>query len=151
MENEFQNDLGDTESQQFLNQSNPENEQNVDPFYLQPSDNVWVSSDGGTTYVSDPEQGIPYDFCLTIVNTGEIDSGPFVVKFVLSGDQDPALELFTDEVQSLAPGQSVLTVYHYGAFANKFGVYHVQAVICTADELVEISTDQGFDFTINSD
>ena len=148
MENEFQYDSGTTESEQFSDQDGA---QSADPSLLQPLDNVWVSTDGGTTYVSDPEQGVPYDFCLTVVNRGEAASGPFVVKFVLSGDQNPALDLFTDEVGSLAPGQSVLAVYHYGAFENKFGIYHVQGVVCTPDKLVEISTDQGFDFTINSD
>jgi hypothetical protein len=122
-----------------------------DPNYLVPSQNTWVSSDGGTTYISDPEQGVPYDFCINIVNVGKADSGGFIVKFLLSGDQDPALELETEEIESLPPGGSVLAVVHYGAFENKFGIYHVQATVFTADGYQEISTDQGFDFTINSD
>jgi hypothetical protein len=151
MENELQNYSEDTELQSPSDAGTAENEVSEDPSYLQPSENVWVSSDGGTTNVSDPEQGVPYDFCITITNTGEMDSGAFVVKFVLSGDQDPALDLFTDKLDSLAPGGNVLAVYHYGAFENKFGVYHVQAIVCTPDGNTELSADQGFDFTINSE
>ena len=151
MENEFENYSDMNELQNTSDAGTSENEEAEDPSYLKPSDNVWVSSDGGTTYISDPEQGVSYDFCITITNIGEIDSGTFVVKFVLSGDQDPALDLFTDELDSLAPGDSVLAIYHYGAFENKFAIYHVQAVICTPDGNTEISSDQGFDFTINSD
>lgn len=143
MSNNFENTTGESDK--------TENNQAEDPSYLQPIENVWVSDDDGATNISDPIQGVPYSFCITVTNTGEVDSGPFVVKFVLSGDQDPALELYTDELDSLASQSSALAVYDYGAFENKFGVYHVQAVICTPDGTMEISTDNGFDFTINSD
>lgn len=127
------------------------NESVVDPGYLVPTENTWVSSDGGTTYISDPVQGEPYDFCITITNKGKADSGSFIVRFELSGDQDPALQLETETFENLAPGESVLAVAHYGAFENKFGIYHVQATVYTADSDQAISTDQGFDFTINTE
>ncbi|KLT63752.1 hypothetical protein [Pedobacter sp. BMA] len=85
-----------------------------------------------------------------MVNTGDEPSGPFMVKFVLSGDADPAEEYFTDEIENLDSGGRSLLFYHYGSFANEFAVFHLQAVICSADG-TEISSDQGFDFTINSD
>jgi hypothetical protein len=141
MENEFEYGQDETESS--------ENQVTTDPSYLQPSDNVWISTDEGTTYVSDPEQGVPYDFCINIVNRGDLPSGSFMVKFVLSGDADPAEEYFTDDVENLDPGDSTFLYYHYGSFENKFAVYHLQAIVCSADG-TEISTDQGFDFTINS-
>ncbi|SEV93504.1 CARDB protein [Chitinophaga sp. YR573] len=121
-----------------------------DPSFLIPTENTWVSDDGGTTLISDPVQGVPYDFCITIANNGKTDSGSFMVKFVLSGDQDPALELPTEEIGSLSPGASMLAVVHYGAFENKFGIFHVQATVYTADGNKAISTDLGFDFTIHS-
>ncbi|GAA3925236.1 hypothetical protein GO495_03890 [Chitinophaga oryziterrae] len=121
-----------------------------DPSSLVPTENTWVSNDGGTTIVSDPVQGEPYDFCITIANKGKTDSGSFMVKFVLSGDQNPPLELPTEAMDSLAPGASVLAVVHYGAFENKFGIFHVQATVYTADGKQNISTDAGFDFTIHS-
>lgn len=142
MENEFEYNQDETESS--------ENHEATDSGYLQAAENVWISTDEGSTYIADPEQGIPYDFCITVINTGEESSGPFMVKFVLSGDADPAEEYFTDEIENLEAGNSTRLFYHYGAFENEFAVYHLQAVICSADG-TEISTDQGFDFTINSD
>jgi hypothetical protein len=121
-----------------------------DPSGLIPTENTWVSNDGGTTVVSDPVFGEPYDFCIRIANNGQTDSGKFMVKFVLSGDQDPALELPTEEFESLAPGSSILATVHYGAFEDKFGIFHVQATVYTADGSQAISTDAGFDFTIHS-
>lgn len=123
----------------------------TDSSNLVPAENTWVSDDGGTTYISDPVQGVPYDFCITITNKGEVNSGSFIVKFQLSGDQDPALEIETEIFENLASGESVLAVAHYGAFENKFGVYHVQATVYTADGAQAISADQGFDFTINTE
>jgi hypothetical protein len=54
---------------------------------------VSVSPDGGTTDEAFPKPNVEYDFCVEVANAGELASGPFLVRFNLSGDQDPPLDL----------------------------------------------------------
>jgi len=120
-----------------------------DPKSLRPTENTWISTDQGTTFIADPKQGEEYYFCITITNTGKLNSGPFEVKFVLSGDQVPAVGLNSEKQENLAPGESALICVQYGVFENKFAIYHVGAIVFA--ECQQVSTDQGFDFTINTE
>lgn len=38
-----------------------------------------------------------------------------------------------------------------GVFENKFGIYNMQAIVRNPDGNTELSADEGFDFTINSE
>lgn len=123
----------------------------TDPGMLITTETVWLSPDGGTTNEAFPKQGIPYDFCVTVQNSGQIASGPFTVKFVLSGDQDPQLELSFESEEGLDSGASVLATVHFDGFENKFGIYHLSACIYGPDQPdMAINCEGGFDITINS-
>lgn len=90
---------------------------------------IFVSPDGCTTYDPFPIPGVEYDFCVNVINNGKLSSGPFLVRFTLSGDQDPALDLEFKMDDGLDAGVDVQAVDHFGSFPNQFGTYDLNACI----------------------
>src|SRR5664280_510368 len=77
------------------------------------TDTVYVSPDGGTTNEPFPAPNVEYDFCVDVANTGQLPSGPFFVRFTLSGDQDPPINLdFTQDagLDAAAPSKRSSTL-----------------------------------------
>ena len=71
---------------------------NTDDSKLITTDTVYVSPDGGDTDEASPKPNVEYDFCVDVANAGELPNGSFFVRFNLSGDQDPPLDLdFTQD------------------------------------------------------
>ena len=68
-------------------------ETKTDDSKLVTTDTVYVSPDGGTNDETFPKPNVEYDFCVDVANAGELPGGPFFVRFNLSGDQDPPLDL----------------------------------------------------------
>jgi hypothetical protein len=101
----------------------------TDDSKLVTTDTVYVSPDGGDTNEPFPKPNVEYDFCVDVVNAGELPSGSFFVRFNLSGDQDPPLDLDFTQDAGLDAGASVKAVVHFGQFPNKFGTYHLEACI----------------------
>ena len=119
---------------------------------LATTDTVYVSPDGGTTDEAFPKPNVQYDFCVDVANAGEVPSGSFIVRFNLSGDQDPPLDLDFSQDDGLDGGASVKAVVHFGTFANTFATYHLTACIysTTAPEN-PINCAGTFDITINTE
>jgi hypothetical protein len=70
----------------------------TDDSHLVTTDTVYVSPDGGTTDEAFPKPNVEYDFCVDVASAGKLPSGSFFVRFNLSGDQDPPLDLdFTQD------------------------------------------------------
>ena len=93
------------------------------------TDTVYVSPDGGTTNEPFPAPNVGYDFCVDVGNNGQLPSGPFLVRFSLSGDQDPPINLDFAQDAGLDAAASVKAVVHFGMFANKFASYQLDACI----------------------
>ena len=55
--------------------------------------------------------------------------GGDVREQVVSGDQDPPLDLDFQQDAGLAAGCTIQAVVHYGKFPNTFAVYHLTACI----------------------
>jgi hypothetical protein len=124
----------------------------TDDSKLVTTDTVYVSPDGGTTDEAFPKPTVEYDFCVDVSNAGELPSGSFFVRFNLSGDQDPALDFDFTQDAGLDAGASVKAVVHFGAFANKFAVYHLTACIYSSSAPEKAINCAGtFDFTINTE
>jgi hypothetical protein len=123
----------------------------TDPSKLVATDTVYVSPDGGVTDEAFPKPGVEYDFCVDAVNAGELSSGPFFVRFNLSGDQDPPLDLDFSQDDGLDAGAAVKAVVHFGTFPNVFASYHLTACIYsnTAPEKA-IHCAGTFDITVNT-
>jgi hypothetical protein len=102
---------------------------NTDDSQLVVTDTVYVSPDGGTTDEAFPKPDVEYDFCVDLTNAGQLPSGPFSVRFMLSGDQDPPKDLDPAQDVGLDTGASVKAVVHFGTFPNTFATYHLDACI----------------------
>ena len=124
----------------------------TDDSKLVTTDTVYVSPDGGTTDEAFPKPNVEYDFCVDVANAGELPSGSFFVRFNLSGDQDPPLDLDFKHDDGLDAGASVKAVVHFGTFPNKFTTYHLEACIYSSSAPEKpINCAGSFDITINTE
>lgn len=124
----------------------------TDDSKLVTNDTVYVSPDGGTTDEAFPKPNIEYDFCVDVTNAGELSSGPFFVRFTLSGDQDPPKDLDFTQDAGLDAGASVKVVVHFGSFPNKFATYHLDACIYSSSAPEKpINCAGSFDITVNTE
>ena len=127
-------------------------DQKTDNTQLTTTDTVYVSPDGGTTNEAFPKQGVEYDFCVDVTNTGKLPSGPFYVHFTLSGDQNPPFEQDFKQDAGLDAGQSVKAVVHFGSFPNEFKDYLLEACIYSPSAPDKSINCAGtFDFTVNTE
>lgn len=113
---------------------------------------ISISPDGGTTDEAFPKPEVEYDFCVNVANPGKLPAGSFFVRFNLSGDQDPPLDLDFLQAAGLDAGASVLAVVHFGKFPNQFATYELTACIYSStapDKAINCAGDYGF--TINSE
>jgi hypothetical protein len=125
---------------------------NTDDSKLVTTDTVYVSPDGGDTDEAFPKPNVEYDFCVDVTNTGELPSGPFFVRFTLSGDQDPPKDLDFTQADGLDAEASVKAVVHFGQFRNKFATYHLDACIYSKSAPEKpINCAGSFDITINTE
>ncbi len=119
---------------------------------LKATDTVYVSPDGGTTDEPFPKQGVEYDFCVDVTNTGDSPSGAFYVHFTLSGDQNPPFEQDFKQDDGLDAGHSVKAVVHFGSFPNEFKDYLLEACIYSPSAPDKpINCAGTFDFPINTE
>ncbi len=124
----------------------------TDNTQLKATDTVYVSPDGGTTNEAFPKQGVEYDFCVDVSNTGKLPSGPFYVHFTLSGDQNPPFEQDFKQDAGLDAGQSVNAVVHFGSFPNEFKDYLLEACIYSPSAPEQSINCAGtFDFPVNTE
>ncbi len=124
----------------------------TDDSKLVTTDTVYVSPDGGDTDEAFPKPNVEYDFCVDVTNAGELPSGSFFVRFTLSGDQDPPLDLDFKQDAGLDAGASVKAVVHFGQFPNKFATYHLEACIYSSSAPEKpINCAGSFDITINTE
>ena len=124
----------------------------TDDSKLVTTDTVYVSPDGGTTNEAFPKPNVEYDFCVDVANAGELPSGSFFVRFNLSGDQDPPLDLDFPQDAGLDAGATVKAVVHFGTFPNKFATYHLEACIYSSSAPeTPINCAGSFDITINTE
>lgn len=124
----------------------------TDNTQLKATDTVYVSPDGGTTNEAFPRQGVEYDFCVDVTNTGSLPSGPFYVHFILSGDQNPPFEQDFKQDDGLDSGQSVKAVVHFGSFPNEFKDYLLEACIYSPSAPEKpIDCAGTFDFPVNTE
>src|SRR6266481_5241365 len=86
----------------------------TDDSKLVTTDTVYLSPDGGDTNEPFPKPNVEYDFCVDVANAGELPSGSFFVRFNLSGDQDPPLDLDFKQDAGLDAGATVKAVVHFG-------------------------------------
>jgi hypothetical protein len=115
------------------------------------TDTVYVSPDGGTTNEPFPAPNVEYDFCVDVANTGQLPSGPFFVRFTLSGDQDPPINLDFTQDAGLDAAASVKAVVHFGTFANQFATYQLDACIYSPSAPEKpINCAGSFGITINT-
>ena len=116
------------------------------------TDTVYVSPDGGDTNEAFPKPNVEYDFCVDIANPGSLPSGPFFVKFTLSGDQDPPFEQSFAQDDGLDAEQTLRAVVHFGSFPNEFKSYFLEACIYSpsAPE-APISCAGSFEFAVNTE
>ena len=116
------------------------------------TDTVYVSPDGGTTNEPFPAQGVEYDFCVDVLNGGNQSSGPFYVRFTLSGDQDPPFQEDFQQEAGLDAGSSVKAVVHFGTFPNEFKSYFLEACIYSPSAPDKpINCAGTFDFAVNTE
>jgi len=124
----------------------------TDDSKLVTTDTVYVSPDGGTTDEAFPKPNVEYDFCVDVANAGELPSGSFFVRFNLSGDQDPPLDLDFKQDDGLDAGATVKAVVHFGTFPNNFATYHLEACIYSSSAPEKpINCAGSFDITINTE
>ena len=124
----------------------------TDDSKLVTTDTVYVSPDGGTTDEAFPKPNVEYDFCVDVANAGELPSGPFFVRFNLSGGQDPPLDLDFTQDDGLDAGATVKAVVDFGMFPNKFVDYHLEACIYAKSAPEKpINCAGSFDFPINTE
>ena len=125
---------------------------NTDDSKLITTDTVYVSPDGGDTDEAFPKPNVEYDFCVDVANAGELPSGSFFVRFNLSGDQDPPLDLDFTQEAGLDAGATVKAVVHFGTFPNQFVDYHLEACIYAKSAPEKpINCAGSFDFPINTE
>jgi len=124
----------------------------TDNTQLKANDTVYVSPDGGTTNEAFPKQGVEYDFCVDVTNTGTLPSGAFYGHFTLSGDQNPPFEQDFKQDAGLDAGQSVKAVVHFGSFPNEFKDYLLEACIYSPSAPDKpINCAGTFDFPVNTE
>src|SRR5260370_37750755 len=124
----------------------------TDDSKLVTTDTVYVSPDGGDTDEAFPKPNVEYDFCVDVANAGELPSGSFFVRFNLSGDQHPPLDLDFKQDAGLDAGATVKAVVHFGKFPNKFATYHLEACIYSSSAPEKpINCAGSFDITINTE
>ena len=124
----------------------------TDDSKLVTTDTVYVSPDGGTTDEAFPKPNVEYDFCVDVANAGELPSGSFFVRFNLSGDRDPPLDLDFTQDDGLDAGATAKAVVHFGMFPNKFATYHLEACIYSNSAPEKpINCAGSFDITINTE
>ena len=124
----------------------------TDDSKLVTTDTVYVSPDGGTTDEAFPKPNVEYDFCVDVANAGELPSRSFFVRFNLSGDQDPPLDLDFKQDDGLDAGATVKAVVHFGTFPNNFATYHLEACIYSSSAPEKpINCAGSFDITINTE
>ena len=124
----------------------------TDDSKLVTTDTVYVSPDGGTTDEAFPKPNVEYDFCVDVANAGELPSGSFFIRFNLSGDQDPPLDLDFKHDDGLDAGATVKAVIHFGTFPNNFATYHLEACIYSSSAPEKpINCAGSFDITINTE
>ena len=124
----------------------------TDSSKLVTTDTVYVSPDGGTTNEAFPRPNVEYDFCVDVSNPGELPSGPFFVRFTLSGDQDPPKDIDFAQDAGLDAGATVKAVVHFGTFPNKFATYHLEACIYSSSAPEKpINCAGSFDITVNTE
>jgi len=129
-----------------------DSDKTTDDSKLVTTDTVYVSPDGGDTDEAFPKPDVEYDFCVDVANAGELPSGPFFVRFNLSGDQDPPLDLDFAQDAGLDAGASVKAVVHFGMFPNKFVDYHLEACIYAKSAPEKpINCAGSFGFPINTE
>src|SRR5512133_3382694 len=127
-------------------------DQKTDDSKLVTTDTVYVSPDGGTTDEPFPKPNVEYDFCVDVANAGELPSGPFFVRFNLSGDQDPPLDLDFTQDAGLDAGAAAKAVIHFGTFPNKFASYYLEACIYSSSAPEKpINCAGSFDITVNTE
>jgi hypothetical protein len=130
--------------------SNSDNK--TDDSKLATTDTVYVSPDGGTTDEAFPKPNVEYDFCVDVTNGAQLPSGPFFVRFELSGDQDPPKDIDFAQDAGLDAGAPVKAVVHFGQFPNKFATYHLEACIYSPSAPEKpINCAGSFDITINTE
>ena len=116
------------------------------------TDTVYVSPDDGTTDEAFPKANVDYNFCVDVANAGKLPSGSFFVRFTLSGDQDPPLDLDFTQDAGLDAGATVKAVANFGPFPNQFATYHLEACIYSSSAPEKAINCAGtFDFTINTE
>jgi hypothetical protein len=124
----------------------------TDDSKLVTTDTVYVSPDGGTTDEAFPKPNVEYDFCVDVANAGELPTGSFFVRFNLSGDQDPPLDLDFEQDAGLDAGATVKAVVHFGTFPNQFASYHLEACIYSSSAPEQpINCAGSFDITVNTE
>jgi hypothetical protein len=124
----------------------------TDDSKLVTNDTVYVSPDGGTTDEAFPKPDVEYDFCVDVTNGGQLPSGPFFVRFTLSGDQDPPLDLDFKQDDGLDAGVPIKAVVHFGTFPNQFASYHLEACIYSSSAPEKpINCAGSFDITVNTE
>jgi len=124
----------------------------TDDSKLATDDTVYVSPDGGETDEAFPKPNVEYDFCVDVTNTGDLPSGPFFVRFNLSGDQDPSLDFDFTQDDGLDAEASVKAVVHFGTFPNKFASYYLTACIFSSSAPEKpINCAGSFDITVNAE
>jgi hypothetical protein len=123
----------------------------TDDSQLVANDTVFVSPDGGTTDEAFPKPDTEYDFCVNVTNAGRLPTGPFFVRFNLSGDQDPPMDLDFRMEDGLDAGATALATVHFGSFPNQFLSYHLTAcVYSTSAPEKPIHCAGTFDFSVNT-
>jgi hypothetical protein len=124
----------------------------TDDSKLVTTDTGYVSPDGGDTNEPFPKPNVEYDFCVDVASAGELPSDSFFVRFNLSGDQDPPLDLDFTQDAGLDAGASAKAVVHFKQFPNKFATYHLEACIYSSSAPEKpINCAGSFDFTINTE
>ena len=77
---------------------------------------------------------------------------PFFVRFNLSGDQDPPLDLDFQQDAGLDAGATVQAVVHFGKFPNKFATCDLTACIySTSAPEKAINCAGDYSLTINTE
>ncbi len=124
----------------------------TDDSKLVTTDTVYVSPDDGTTDEAFPKPNVEYNFCVDVANAGDLPSGSFFVRFNLSGDQDPPLDLDFTQDDGLDAGASVKAVVNFGTFPNQFATYHLEACIYSSSAPEKpINCAGSFDITVNTE
>lgn len=144
----------DTEgsSSHTISENTDTNKTDNSQLVLTPNDYpVYVSPDGGATNEPFPEAGVEYDFCTSVANAGNLSSGPFLVKFTISGDDGSEKEFTFEQEAGLEPQATVLAVVNYGSFPNEFINYTLTACIYSPSAPESpINNCGSFDFSVNT-